>query len=774
MKINSIYLSIAVTVASFRAFALPNASPTIVSGDGQVTTTGSSMLINHTANKSILNWKSFNIGVGESVNVTMPNAASALYRVSGSATNIFGQLNVPNGQLYVVNPAGITLGDGSVIRGANVTLSTSSITDGDFISGNLNATAKGVINIHDTVNLDGVVTLKGSRIIVGAGLETPGHIVGKNGSTIHLLGNDYVWLYPNSTIKAVDSGDIDVNIISSNDDPNFNARAVFQNGAMLDAGQGKVEIRATQSLIGRYDGSSKTVTLKGGLLSILGSTRGVSLYNPIITAKNLHIEGNTSLGENGLPGDGIFIAGGQVEFNVENGEVIGRDLREGTNLQTAGIRIITNGETSLDPSFKPKFKINGHVRFEGSGISNSGLVFYNRMNKSDRPAITFEVTPGSTLTMLGHATGVSGGAYGASAVSGISTLGFFGAPSFMFDNQGSIALEGDTDSPEGIGVNFKEPSSNDGGPSNVYIASSEGSNFTINGKAPVLSGIALNTETFDTSKNKGSVALTGESNKGDGILVEGGSTTLSNITLKGNSVSGNGVSIQSVIKGDNLNVAGISTSGAGITVDKGVTTSGNSSFSGQSVSGKGVNISEKIISTGDIGISGRSTSGFGVSVGGSIESTDNVNIVGSSFSGDGLNVEKGGKITSSNNLNLGGVSKLGNGVSLSGDVKSENLSVTADTDSGVALVATGNIQSAQQQINVVAGAKGKSTAISGTGFDTSSINITRDDGIPLSLKNDVEMAINDSITAMSSNPSISLNQLRCTSKEECASIKYRK
>ena len=60
------------------------------------------------SSRAIINWDSFSIGKGESVNITQPTSQSTLLnRVLGNnPSEIFGSLSA-NGQLFLINPAGV-------------------------------------------------------------------------------------------------------------------------------------------------------------------------------------------------------------------------------------------------------------------------------------------------------------------------------------------------------------------------------------------------------------------------------------------------------------------------------------------------------------------------------------------------------------------------------------------------------------------------------------------------------------------------------------------
>ncbi|MEY2643886.1 MAG: hypothetical protein RLZZ611_535, partial [Cyanobacteriota bacterium] len=81
-------------------------------------------------------WRSFNIGAGERVNIQQPSASSLmLARVSGGVgTEIFGQLNA-NGALLLLNPHGVLIGPGAVINTASFAAGTLTADPNQFMQG---------------------------------------------------------------------------------------------------------------------------------------------------------------------------------------------------------------------------------------------------------------------------------------------------------------------------------------------------------------------------------------------------------------------------------------------------------------------------------------------------------------------------------------------------------------------------------------------------------------------------------------------------------------
>jgi filamentous hemagglutinin family protein len=109
----------------------------IVSGSGSITAQGANMTVNQNSARMIANWGSFNIGANAGVKFVQPSAnAVALNRIqSQDPTQILGRLT-SNGQVMLVNPAGVMFGQGSQVDVGGLVASTLNISDTNFLNGN--------------------------------------------------------------------------------------------------------------------------------------------------------------------------------------------------------------------------------------------------------------------------------------------------------------------------------------------------------------------------------------------------------------------------------------------------------------------------------------------------------------------------------------------------------------------------------------------------------------------------------------------------------------
>jgi filamentous hemagglutinin family protein len=107
---------------------------TVAAGAASISTNGATTVINQVSDRAIINWKGFDIGAGEKVQINQPDSYSAiLNRVNATTgTHIDGELNA-NGQVYVVNPNGIVVGRSGNIKTNGVILSTLDVSDTNFM-----------------------------------------------------------------------------------------------------------------------------------------------------------------------------------------------------------------------------------------------------------------------------------------------------------------------------------------------------------------------------------------------------------------------------------------------------------------------------------------------------------------------------------------------------------------------------------------------------------------------------------------------------------------
>ncbi|MCP4595009.1 YDG domain-containing protein, partial [Neptuniibacter sp.] len=140
----------------------------VIHGQANFQQSGSHLTITNTPN-TVINWQSFNIQPNETTQFIQQSVDSAvLNRVLGAdPSQILGSLN-SNGRVFLINPAGILVGEGAKVDVGGLVASTLHLSDEDFLQGHY---------AFKTVNDAGAITNAGS-------------IKSASGGSVFLIAND--------------------------------------------------------------------------------------------------------------------------------------------------------------------------------------------------------------------------------------------------------------------------------------------------------------------------------------------------------------------------------------------------------------------------------------------------------------------------------------------------------------------------------------------------------------------------------------------------------
>ena len=157
------------------------------------------MTITQTSNRAVINWQSFSVGVGDTVNIVQPGSTSALLnRVTGATTStIAGQIHA-NGQVFLVNPNGILITATGSVNGAGFVASTLDLTDRQFMAGDITVNGRG----GSVINRGSISIAKGGfAALIGGHVDNSGLILAPLGrvalgsgsqATLDLTGDGFL------------------------------------------------------------------------------------------------------------------------------------------------------------------------------------------------------------------------------------------------------------------------------------------------------------------------------------------------------------------------------------------------------------------------------------------------------------------------------------------------------------------------------------------------------------------------------------------------------
>lgn len=159
----------AFSIAGFTTLSGNPTGDTLIAGsDFSVSYPDSSTCeISASSARTIVEWESFNIGVGQTTTIYLPDSSSAmLNRVTTAEvpTLILGNLN-SNGQVYLINPSGIAISSNAVINTNTFLASTLDADNSEF----LNAGDMTFIGLEDPnafVYNDGTINAEGGDIFL--------------------------------------------------------------------------------------------------------------------------------------------------------------------------------------------------------------------------------------------------------------------------------------------------------------------------------------------------------------------------------------------------------------------------------------------------------------------------------------------------------------------------------------------------------------------------------------------------------------------------------
>ncbi|MGB4114971.1 MAG: filamentous hemagglutinin N-terminal domain-containing protein [Polaromonas sp.] len=211
------------------ALALP-AGGVVAAGGASISSSGATTTINQTTARAVINWQSFGIAAGQTVQFVQPDSGSvALNRVLGAdPSRIMGDLSA-NGKVFLLNPNGILFGSGASVNVGGLVASTLSITDANFMAGRYAFTDAGsgsVINQGRITASDG-----GYVAMMGKSVSNQGIISARLGTVALAAGNAI-------TMDVGGDGLLNVSI------PQGAVNALVENGGLVRADGGKVLMTA--------------------------------------------------------------------------------------------------------------------------------------------------------------------------------------------------------------------------------------------------------------------------------------------------------------------------------------------------------------------------------------------------------------------------------------------------------------------------------------------------------------------------------------------------
>ncbi len=294
-----------------------------------------------TSHQAIINYSSFDIHSHETVRFVQPNEMSrVLNRVnSPNPTEIAGRLQA-NGQVYIVNPAGIYFANGALVDVGGIYAAAASISNTDFLS-----------NVDHFTDVSGSVVNHGTiqgrfAHLIGKHVANYGTIVADNRGLITMVSGDDVLLgqVRDHWLVRLKGAAADA---QNNDADNSDAGSELPgvtNAGKIEAKKGRVRLAAGDLISLALQDTS---TVKADTIEAEGGDGSLVEVSGTLDASN------TSPGEIGgtvhVLGDKVALYGAQIDVSGDagGGEVlIGGDY-QGNGIVRNAARTLVDADTVI-------------------------------------------------------------------------------------------------------------------------------------------------------------------------------------------------------------------------------------------------------------------------------------------------------------------------------------------------------------------------------------------------------------------------------------------
>ncbi|MCB1116129.1 MAG: filamentous hemagglutinin N-terminal domain-containing protein, partial [Chlamydiia bacterium] len=180
--------------------------PVVIAGDVAMTSLETAnALIYSKSERSIVEWESFSIGKGETLNLSLPSQNGAiLNRVMGKeGSQILGKM-LSNGKVYLINPQGIVIGSEGMIQAGSFVGSTLDCSNETFLTNAKEWVFSG--QGEEITNLGTIQTNFGNIYLIGKRVMNKGTVVAHSGDVSIAAGEKVIIRFEETPLLSIELG----------------------------------------------------------------------------------------------------------------------------------------------------------------------------------------------------------------------------------------------------------------------------------------------------------------------------------------------------------------------------------------------------------------------------------------------------------------------------------------------------------------------------------------------------------------------------------------
>ncbi|MEC9372217.1 MAG: filamentous hemagglutinin N-terminal domain-containing protein [Planctomycetota bacterium] len=323
----------------------------VVRGNVSIDRQGANTTI-HASDRSIINYRSFNIGAAESVRFVQPSErARVLNRITGGApTTIDGALYA-NGRVYLVNPAGVIFGANSIVDAGRIYAAAADISNSDFLRG-----VNRFTNVSGEITARGLITAEQVHLI-GQRIANHGAIVSPAGVVTMSVGDE--------VLIGDRGGNIYVRITDDQSlvrNASTNSLPAIDNTGAIEAPTGRISLAAGDTL-------SLAIRNSGSIDASVADGRAGEI--------DIHAAEVTNSGA--IRADAVNGRAGRVAVTSDHSTT----LTEGAVVSAAGLEKAHGGEVLIH-AFEGDTRVQRGATVNVSGGANSGHAGFAEVSAGDR------------------------------------------------------------------------------------------------------------------------------------------------------------------------------------------------------------------------------------------------------------------------------------------------------------------------------------------------------------------------------------------------------
>jgi filamentous hemagglutinin family protein len=379
----------AMTLASPAAWAVLPTGGNVVAGSATISQAGSALNITQGSDKAAINWQSFSIGQGNSVNFVQPSATSvALNRVLGNDVSVIqGAINA-NGQVFLVNQNGVLFTPTAQVNVGGIVASTQNISTADFMAGKYEFSGNSTATVENqgsiTTANGGVVALVAAKVI--------------NSGTITALQGT-VGLAAGNTVLLDLGGPVKIQVTEGA----LNAAIEQSGGIRADGGTIYLTAKAAGNLAAsviNHSGVTRALTMASLTGESQGQTGSIALSADIISQQGTldasGVAAGTSGGQINLTAGLIIDAG----ITKADGQVDGGRITQKSHeiMQSSSAKVSAVGVTGL----------GGLIQFLGGGQPGGNVYLSGQVTATGRRKGGQIDATAHSLTLAGATLDTSG------------------------------------------------------------------------------------------------------------------------------------------------------------------------------------------------------------------------------------------------------------------------------------------------------------------------------------------------------------------------------